>query len=358
MSSIARYFKQRKKRSGSISSASKGKRVRRSSTSKSSTRKRRKRSTKRVRSRSVGGRRRGRSKRYGAKTITTSANLNIESWSFKYQVANLSLVTVPVANVEPTIYMYAGQQFATPEPLGICDVSTVRTCALASLQNTTLTNTYNAVKLFNQRITHDLVNQNNAPMRLTAYLCRARYDITYQSSQTNIKTIIGAGFGEQGLDVANPDANNTTLINGQFSPYDSPRFCQLYKIVRTKEFLIDAGGRKRFMIDRPKPILYNPTRLSTMTSAQDEKSGTRLCGIMKGFTFWLFQLRPSIGSDSTGIEVRFNTPLCLMLTKYQCNFTGFSYVTKQSLVAGIGTAAGVAYTREPFDEDYKLTVNT
>lgn len=104
----------------------------------------------------------------------------------------------------------------------------------------------------------------------TMYVCKARGNINIQNftsgstnpiSTQNVYDILAEGFAQNGLNPANSGAtNNVEMRTQQWSPFQSRSFCEDFKIVKTKNFMISGGAQKSFSL-KTKPFLFTPKKL-------------------------------------------------------------------------------------------------
>lgn len=307
-------------------------------------------------------------KRATVKASTWSGGMN----KYKYQRVENFVVPVNSANIEPCFYGYPG--LVITEPIGICDIPTILAMASASYtQSNPLNPTAHAVansfgltrkiKVWDQRLVHEMVNMSNAPCTIVGYMCLCRNQLGFGSSQSEPKNLLGEGFNQMGIETyLDPTAGNLGLTNALYSPFDSPKFTATFKILRTRTKVLNGGDRCRFLLKKAKPTLYDPNHFVKFVAGTDVNlASNRVVSTPRGFRFWLFKIRGALGMATpvlTDFTVQsFSLPQVACSSIYSSNYSALTVPQTITQVTGAGISTAAVQIRENVDEDMKAASN-
>jgi len=116
----------------------------------------------------------------------------------------------------------------------------------------------------------EMSNQTRSPITVTVFWCRPRRDIKYiledpwpvgtETSDfyqgSDLNNIVSRCFLRDGITAVHGNQELLTLDQG-FTPYRSHSFCQVFKVVKTKKFMLDAGQCHEFRHTQKKPWALN-----------------------------------------------------------------------------------------------------
>lgn len=129
-----------------------------------------------------------------------------------------------------------------------------------------------------------LSNLSNTHIKIRAYLCEARRDVINVTGQNNIIQLLAQGFD------LSADTIGTTLINNVgTTPFDSPSFAQVWKIIQTRTTFLGPGSVTHYAVHDRQDHTVRPSSDMTFVAAQTYDTGTILYAYKKGSKFWLFQ---------------------------------------------------------------------
>jgi len=206
-------------------------------------------------------------------------------------------------------------------------------------------------------VNYQLRNQSNETVNITCYTVRVRNNFKLDSTQSsNIYTILGDGFAQNGYDPADRSATNDGLQYDTFNPFNSRTFCKTFKITRTRKLTMKAGGRFQYTL-RNKWRLYYPNDLVLNDTASTAwPSLTHRYDYIKGEQFILFQLHGSVAGIAAQATLEKNithtTPTVIMRTYFQYQHKHFhqpSYPINNFVISGHSDTTGVIM----LDDDYK-----
>lgn len=200
-----------------------------------------------------------------------------------------------------------------------------------------------------------VTNASNRVVSIVAYKVMARRDIPnvapYNSGADSILTILGRGFADAGIDTTNRGATNNGLNRIELTPYESPFFCQNFKILKTRKNILYPGRQAAYKITVRKPFVVRPDKyidrsLTTSTYA----NGTFVVFYKRGEMFWLFKVTSStignIASDSLNVNqapLRLNTLTYLNVDYQYINNAAPDIVTSGPYNIASGATSSTLY---------------
>lgn len=193
-------------------------------------------------------------------------------------------------------------------------------------------------------------NLSNVSVNLTGYKLRVRRDLPnagiYSNTTNVLLSILGRGYANVGIDSTAPTASNAGLRDSSLTIFQSPLFCECFKVVRTKRVTIPVSGHTSFMV-KSKAFTVRPDQFVDMASTQTYLTGAVLVTYRRGETFWLFRAVSDI-TDQTGVA---NPGSKLMLlTNFRWTYKYMQDTTPvvtQGAVTGIVSDAGTSSTVLP-----------
>lgn len=185
-------------------------------------------------------------------------------------------------------------------------------------------------------VKYTIRNQSNEMIRIKAFHCIVRKDTKWtqpttvsgvgQDESSNIYNVLGYGFAQRGLIVANQTANNAVLNELYWTPYQSQAFCETFKITKVKKLTLGSGGETQIALKKPWHNV-KPTKLlefiAGVNSGLDWTNSTNVrnkWSWVKGAKFILFQLESRIagvaGQTTFSKDITFTTPTVIMHSIY------------------------------------------
>lgn len=194
-------------------------------------------------------------------------------------------------------------------------------------------------ELTEQIIDFELSSQSNAPALLIRYTCMARDRIVNTLSYDNPLNILGQGFSNSGINATSTDRTNSGLLKADLTPFQSPDFCQNFKILQTKRFTMMPGKPLHMSLTDKKVYVIHPNTLMNLSNGQTYSTGTLVYSYLKGTKFYVFQIQ-GVVSDNNGTSIVTTAPKidCLIKWRYTYKYINDNIVTINSVAeAGIIT---------------------
>lgn len=286
-------------------------------------------------------------------------NKNVANNPYKTMTFQQDIVPSNTNVKYPCVYTYGGKDSSLP--MATNDIGTqilIATRVMAYYtQNFTATfvqsNPITVIK--NCRILYDIVNQSNGPMLITVYWCMWRKDIQFSSSLNNPLHILGQGFAINNVDPTNPSAVNSGVTDHLLTPFNSPKFCQLVKVLKSKSLRLNSGRRKQYMLVHKKPMRSQASEYVEMGNGQDINTGTRSTGSRGGSRWLLFKVSGCVTNDFTTTTANcISAPKIVMSTIYTCDYQ-YTNINKGTIQfaapTGLSAAAVGPAIREIGDQD-------
>jgi len=178
---------------------------------------------------------------------------------------------------------------------------------------------------------YTLRNQSNEYENITAYYCKVRANRQFERADdavdqlNTVYDVLGMGFGQKGLNTLNSNANNVSMTEGTWSPFDSPAFVNMFQVVKKKQFKLNPGADKTFGL-RMRSRMVQPAvhvalwndSVTTAWSARKVQTN-----YLKGAQFILFKLTARIaGIEGQGAavdpkKIGYTTPTIICETKFK-----------------------------------------
>ena len=149
-------------------------------------------------------------------------------------------------------------------------------------------------------VQHKISNQSNVIIKLTKYLCMARNDISIVSSgQINPLDLMGDGFANSGIGAGTSGSANSGMVTESLTPFQSPDFCQKYKILKVSKVYIKQGLNHKISLADKKTHTIRPNDFITLTSGQTYATGAQQVGRVRGEQFYIFRIETEqIGDEA------------------------------------------------------------
>nr|WAE42522.1 MAG: capsid protein [Cressdnaviricota sp.] len=171
-----------------------------------------------------------------------------------------------------------------------------------------------------------LVNASNSQAVLKVYECQCRFDLPTNASFPFAYSYLVQGFTDAGLGTA----VGLTAING--SPFQSPAFCEHFKITKVRVLKFNPGEQKIVRLNDKSPLNINMNRYYGATTQLIE-------GVARRSKFLLFQLYGQVGTDSANVS-HIGTMPVVCNTIYTQRYTYFWTADPQT-----STTVGVSFTQ-------------
>lgn len=131
-----------------------------------------------------------------------------------------------------------------------------------------------------------LVNQTQAGAWVEAFYCVARRDIpnVNASPYSAPSALLTQSFSDQGSTLSGTSLGTT--------PFQSKKWCQLFKIYKTKKLFMPSGANAQFTISRKKPYLVDFEKYGTKSGITGAITYSIFLGALKNvtkfivFRFW------------------------------------------------------------------------
>lgn len=157
--------------------------------------------------------------------------------------------------------------------------------------------TYPAIKftVAKYRVRHLLHNQGTTTIHIKAHLCEARHDLPNLAPYNTlaIQDIIGQGFAENQYDKSKPNSTNVALQDPSISLFQSKKFTEAFKVVKTQSVSI-LPSKQAVFTDTYGTFNVSPNRWMQFSATKDTyATGDLLLHWLQGERFWLFEARMS-----------------------------------------------------------------
>lgn len=149
------------------------------------------------------------------------------------------------------------------------------------------------------RLTHSITNQSNVFIKIIGYLCELREDLSNEGTSNYPLYLLGQGFGNSGLDSTHPNIVNQGINRMDLSPFNSPDFCQAFKIVKVKTCKVVPGGVCHYSLKHSKPISVRPNRWLSFVSGSTYATAVLDYLNARKEQFWFFRVETDmLGNNS------------------------------------------------------------
>lgn len=140
---------------------------------------------------------------------------------------------------------------------------------------------------------HIIHNRSNFDCDIQAFYCIVRRDVPNQSSHNNAVQVLQDGLFNTGI-----SSMPATLNRAELTPYDSPGFTAVFKILRVRKRHLIPGGSTTFNVSS-KGRMISTARLIAPTSASDTyTTSPQVISWIRGSKFILFKLSTQLARDA------------------------------------------------------------
>ena len=111
-----------------------------------------------------------------------------------------------------------------------------------------------------------LRNQATEPVRITAYYCKPRQNLTFSDTQatSSVYWWLSTGFANNGIDPGSPSpTTNDAMTEDEYSPFQALDFTRDFKITKVKKFSIQPGQFRKLAMANKRGFVTTPIHLFT-----------------------------------------------------------------------------------------------
>lgn len=203
-------------------------------------------------------------------------------------------------------------------------------------------------------LTQHIRNQATEPVRLTAYYCRPRQNVTFADNiqSPSLYWWLSTGFANNGLDPTfyNPTQNDA-MNTDEYSPFHSLSFVRDFKITRVKKFTIQPGQTRHMQVSNRRGFITTPVHMFSLgaTTTGAWESTNPKYQFCKQARFILYKMSANEGGYGAHQAAyskltQTTSPAVIMRSNFKYNFRSF-YArwspAYEITFSGIGTNPGV-----------------
>nr|WAE42190.1 MAG: capsid protein [Cressdnaviricota sp.] len=194
-------------------------------------------------------------------------------------------------------------------------------------------------------IKHAISNACNFDITLKAWLCESRHDQINTGTQYPLN-ILGQGFASTGVNSVVTQYTNSGLQFPDLTPFNSPDFCEAYKIVKSVSRKIKGGDTVMFSIHDKRKHVVHPNRFCYMAATQTYLTCTQNIMEIQGGRFWLFRIESRHLGDEVGANTTLSSegPKVNMLTDVQYQY---KYIQDSNVNNFSANATNIATANQP-----------
>lgn len=190
-----------------------------------------------------------------------------------------------------------------------------------------------------EECTMRITNIESAPLILYHYRCKSRRDV-YQGTPIGPASMLANGFLDYTVDAAADPRGISTDYN--VSPYENPRFCSHYHILRSKRYHLKPSQSIYLKFKLKKPRVITMERIAPGV-ADDAKASTYT--LLNGSTFSLLRAHGTTASNiGLAADARFGLSNCGITVEHTRLFhyksVSPSYQTSTNLCSTPGFSRG------------------
>lgn len=235
-------------------------------------------------------------------------------------------------------YIYPGVGGAFSYPLGGLN-NLLRMGVIIANQEAVVAGPFAETKfmVIDSRQSYHLVNQSNGNAVVTAFYCRGRADLPNTTYYTNLRAIIGDGLQQRGL--PGNAGGNASINDDLFTPFDSHRFCSMFKVTKVQKFTMDPGSNRIFHL-KTGAYYFDTARYELQPSATSDPVLAQNFSHRRGEIFIIFKFSGQPTDDGAG-NLSYTSPKLDLITENHYNFRSINrqtpLITKDTPI-GYGTS--------------------
>lgn len=235
------------------------------------------------------------------------------------QEAYQAVVPAPTAATGKSI-IYEAPDHSTPRVIDLQAIANVITPAP----------THASLKYHLTKVTarYEYSNMSLATTYLTAYFCKVRHNIPDLSGSYSPLIVLGDGFAANNYNNTGTSRGQLGLTDSELTPFQSSRFCSLFKIYKVKKLKLQGGESGRLTVKQPRMWTLNMDDIVTQTNVATMTTFplmARYYSHLKGARFILWRIEGEVtNNDAVKTQITNTSPTVNFITHYHYEFKWMS----------------------------------